>query len=831
MARKKKKKKWVRRLKQYAKKKPVKAWSLLISGSLFGLLFIFISLLVFSVRVGIFGKLPKPGELLAIKQDNASIVYARDESVLGKYFFQNRTSVEFDEIALPVYDALIATEDARFFEHQGIDLRAWARVLLRTVILQDKGGGGGSTLSQQLAKNLYPRKSYWKLTIPVAKIKEMVIARRLEKAYKKEELLNLYLNTVPFAYKVYGIQAASRTFFNKDAADLNTEEAAVLVGMLKANTRYNPVRNPKSSLARRNIVLLQMAKYGYLRPSEADSLRQLPIQLDYHREADGEGLATYFREHLRQEVKRMIKGKKNEYGEPYDVNTDGLRIYTSIDANLQQLAEEALAEHMAGLQKQFDKHWKGKKAYGNERILQEAMERTPRYRQMKRAGASEEEIRAAFEKPVRMTVFQYGGDVIKEMSPLDSLKYYYCLLNAGFMAADPNTGKVLAWIGGIDQQYFQYDHVKSRRQAGSIFKPIVYATALQNGLEPCEYIENKLVTYTEYDDWQPHNSDDQYGGVYSMEGAIRASINSVAVNLIMRTGVDSVRLMARAMGVSSKIPNAPSIALGTAEVSLYDMVQVYSTLAAGGIRHPLQYLERIETKSGQVLYEAEQSRPERVLSEDNAAIMSHLLQAVVDSGTARRLRFLYQLPETIAGKTGTTQSHADGWFLGYTPGLVAGAWVGGEYPTVRFRTISLGQGANMALPIYGKFMQKVRKQKRARHWLQEEFAPLTLSQYESINCLPYLDEAPPPIDSMQHLEPWYESLDRIFDRISKPKRNPRTRDMERHNPRSQTELEQERIRQRAKEQERIRKRNERLKKKRERQKKLRKKLDELFGKN
>lgn len=830
MARKKKKLTYWQKFRKYASKNPLKAWSLLIGGGFFSIIVLFLLCLTLSVRVGLFGKIPTETELLSIKQDNATIVYGKGGGLLGKYYNQNRTSVDFDEISLPVYDALIATEDSRFFEHQGIDLRAWARVMYRTILMRDARGGGGSTLSQQLAKNLYPRQAIGKLSMPVAKIKEMFTARRLEKAYKKEELLNLYLNTVPFGYQIYGIQEAAQTFFNTDAADLEIEEAAVLVGMLKANTKYNPVRNPKSSLARRNIVLLQMAKYGYIRPSEAEELREKPIELDYQREKAGDGVATYFREHLKQEVKKILKKIKKSDGGKYDIRADGLRIHTSIDANLQRYAEQAVAEHMADLQKQFDAHWKGKKAYGNERTLQEAMERTPRYKRMKAAGASKQEIRAAFEKPARMTVFNYGGDVIKEMSPLDSLKYYYCLLNAGFMAADPNSGKVLAWVGGIDRQYFQYDHVKSRRQAGSIFKPIVYATALQNGVQPCNYIENKLVTYTDYDDWQPHNSDDQYGGVYSMEGAIRSSVNSVAVNLIMQTGIDSVRLLAKAMGVKSSVPNAPSIALGTAEVSLQDMVQVYSTFAAQGVRRNLHYIERIETKSGELIYEAAPEPEERVLSEDNAAIMSHLLQAVVDSGTARRLRFRYQLAEQIAGKTGTTQSQADGWFLGYTPDLVAGAWVGGEYPTVRFRTTTLGQGANMALPIYGKFMQKINQSKKTRHYVEAGFKPLSRNQYAALNCMPYLDEAPLPQDSTEQLDDWYKSLENIFDRIgNKKNKSPRTSDTQTR-PRSRDEVDRDRRQSQTQERDRIKKRNEKLKRKKERQRKLKKKLENLFGK-
>lgn len=831
MARKKKKLTLKERFLKYAKKQPVKAWSYLIIGGGAALVFTFLLLLVLSVRFGAFGKLPTQSELMAIKQDNATIIYGSDRQTLGKYFIINRTTVDFDDIALPVYDALVATEDSRFFEHRGIDLRAWARVLFKTIIMQDPSGGGGSTLSQQLAKNLFPRKNYWKLTIPVAKFKEMFIATRLERAYEKEELLNLYLNTVPFGANVYGVQAAARTFFNKDASDVNNQEAAMLVGMLKANTKYNPVRNPKSALSRRNIVLLQMAKYGYIRPSEADSLKAMPIELDYYRESDGEGLATYFREHLRQELKPILKNLKKDDGSNYNLYTDGLKIHTTINTRLQAYAEQAVAEHMKSLQNQFDKHWKGDKAYGSERNIQAAIKRTERYKSMKNRGASEEEIMTAFEKPSRMTVFSYGGDVIKEMTPLDSLKYYYTKLNAGFIATDPKTGDILAWVGGIDQQYYKYDHVKSKRQAGSVFKPIVYATAIENGIPPCSYIENQLVTYADYEDWQPHNADDQYGGVYSMEGAIRSSVNSVAVNLIMRTGVDSVRWMAESMGIKSKIPKAPSIALGTAEVSLYDMAQVYGTLANRGVHNELQFIKRIETKSGEVIYEAPEKESKRVISENSAAVMTHLLQAVVDSGTARRLRFKYQLAHDVAGKTGTTQSHADGWFMGYTPDIVGGAWVGGEYPTVRFRSLSLGQGANTALPIFGRFMKKVAAYKSSRKYVSSQFDPLTDEQFMAINCLPYLDEMPMMESELeQELDDWYDSLEDIFSRIGK-NRNQKPKAKKAPQRPSQAEADKKRKSEQAKERERVRKKREKLKKKKERKKKLKKRLEEIFGNN
>lgn len=808
--------------KKKAKKSPVKSYGTLILGTFLFLGLFFVAALVLTVRWGLFGPLPTESQLLGIQNDNASIVYSEDDQILGKYFIQNRTSVDYDEISPLLINALIATEDSRFFHHKGIDLRSWGRVFFKTILLQDQSSGGGSTLSQQLSKNLFPRENYWLLSIPVAKIKEMFIATRLEQVYDKDELLNLYLNTVPFGANLFGVQAASKTFFNTNAKDLNIQQAAVLVGMLKANTKFNPVRNPKYSKARRNVVLAQMARYGYLRPSDLDSLKQTELITDYSRASNNSGLATYFREHLRQELKSILPELEGPKGESYNMYTDGLKIRTTINSKLQRFAEEAVHEHLKSLQTSFDDHWKGRKAYGSEKNIQLAIKRTERYQQMKKARKSEEDIKEAFEQPHRMSIFTYEGDEVVEMSPLDSLKYYYCLLNAGFLAADPESGKILAWVGGIDHKYLQYDHVKSRRQTGSVFKPVVYANALKSGLGPCDYIHNRLVTYSDYDDWQPHNSDGEYGGVYSMEGGIRSSINSIAVDLIMRTGIDSVRNLAHELGVSSKIPNAPAIALGVSEISLFDMVQVYATFANQGVRQDLAFIDRIETKDGKLLYQREESAPERVLSEEESQIMDHLLQAVVDSGTAKRLRFRYQLEGQIAGKTGTTQSHADGWFMGYHPKLVAGVWVGAEYPSVRFRSLSLGQGANTALPVYGIFMRKVSKWKATKKWAQAEFRPKSEAVLAMLDCLPYLEEEPIAEEDFEESDDFYNALDELFDRFKKDKNKERKAPRVNKSPQSKSS-------QQKKEQDRIKKQNEKLRKKRARKKKRSKVWSDIFG--
>lgn len=707
----------------------------------------FMLLLATLTYFGAFGKLPSYAELKSIRNNTASEVFSEDGLILGKYYIQNRVNADIDEISPNVINALVATEDARFFEHQGIDFRAWVRVLFKTVLMMDESSGGGSTLSQQLAKNLFQRRDYMLFSVIINKFQETFTARRLEKLYSKEELLNLYLNTVPFGGDIYGIKVAAQRFFGTSPDQLKPEEAAVLVGMLKANTYYNPVRNPENATTRRNVVLGQMVKYGYLTQTECDSLRQLPLEVEYYKEGNNEGLATYFREHLRLELEGVLKDFKKADGRPYNLYTDGLRIYTTINARMQRYAEEAMREHMAQLQEKLYDNWKKRTApWDRDYVLEGAMKRSASYKALQAKGFSEEKIREIFNTPVHMTIFNWEkGEIEQEMTPLDSLRYYLSLLNTGFLAAEPGTGLVRAWVGGINHKYFQYDHVKSRRQVGSTFKPIVYAAALENGMLPCEYTANELNTYTEYDDWQPRNANGEYGGVYSMEGALSQSVNSVSVEIIMRTGADHVKELAKLMGIKGYIPEEPSIALGTPDASLYEMLQVYGTFANRGRKPSLHYLDRIETADGEVIVQFRRPNPSQfpqVLSEERSDVMIKMMQAVVDSGTARRLRYRYGLRNDIAGKTGTTQNNSDGWFLGFTPKIVAGVWVGAETPQVHFRSTSLGQGGYSALPIWGSFMQKVYRDKKLRDWHYGQFTPPADSILALMDCPHFLPEMP-----------------------------------------------------------------------------------------
>ncbi len=701
-------------------------------------------LLYFMVSWGLFGEIPDDEKLKGIRNHVASEVYAADGVLLGKFYIENRTNVDRENIAPVVLDALVATEDVRFYQHDGIDIRSLGRVFVKSILMMDRSSGGGSTITQQLAKNLYPRQNYWLLTMPVNKLREMIIAKRLERVYSKQEIITMYLNTVPFGGNVYGVEAAAQRFFNKSSANLLAEEAAVLVGMLKATTSYNPRLYPERSLGRRDVVLSQMEKYGFISEENADSLQQIPLTLDYNYQTHNEGMASYFREKIRVELNHWLKEHPKEDGSYYNLYTDGLKIHTSIDSRLQQYAEDAVAAQMKSLQATFLKHWDGKRPWGeNEEMLTLAMHQSKRYKSLKSAGKTEDEIQEIFKQPVPMTVFSWDGEVEKTMSPIDSIIYYQSFLNAGFLAIEPKTGLVRAWVGGINHEHFQYDHVTARRQVGSTFKPIVYAAALENGTDPCEYISNELVTYEEYKDWTPKNANNKYEGAYSMQGGLTNSVNTVSVKLILENGVDKTVEMAEKMHIAH-VPKQPSIALGTADISLYEMVAAYGVFANRGYYVEPVYLFGIKDSEGNVIKDfTKEQEIEPVMARETADMMIHMMQSVVDSGSARRIRYKYGLRNDIAGKTGTTQSQADGWFIGMLPNLVAGSWVGGDNRLVRFRTTSLGQGANTALPIWANFMTSINKDSRFSKARNARFPQPASAVLRKLDCPMFEPEEEP----------------------------------------------------------------------------------------
>ncbi|MEZ4887975.1 MAG: transglycosylase domain-containing protein [Chitinophagales bacterium] len=669
-----------------------------------------ILMLYFMVLSGSFGEIPSQNELKAIKNANASGIYTADNKLLGKYYIQNRTELQYSDIAPSVVNALVATEDARFYEHSGIDYRSLGRVVVKTILLQKEKSGGGSTISQQLAKNLYPRQDFPIIGIVINKMREMIVAQRLEDIYNKEDLLTLYLNTVPFGGNVFGIEAGAQRFFNTSAKKLKPEQAAVLIGMLKATTSYNPRLYPEKSLARRNVVLDQMLKYGYLGEEATAALKEKPLEINYNATTHNEGLATYFREYLRQELNKWCKTHQKPDGTNYNIYTDGLKIYTTIDSRMQKYAELAMEEHLKDLQKVFDAHWKDQKPWGkNSSLIEFAVKQSPRYKQLKDNGLDWKEINKIFATPVEMEIFTWEGEKTTKMSPLDSVAHYLQFLHAGLLSMEAKTGYVRAWVGGINHKYFQYDHVTSTRQVGSTFKPIVYAAALESGRNPCEFIENIQRTYPTEDNWTPGNADGEYGGQYSMQGGLVKSVNTISAELVWQTGVPKTIKLAHDMGVKSKLPDGPAIALGAADISLLEMVSVYSTFANRGLVAEPVYLLKIEDAEGNLVADFRKPASKNwVLKKETADMMVEMMRNVVNMGTAQRLRgSKYGIKTDVAGKTGTTQDNTDGWFIGFTPELVTGVWVGGEARQIRFRSLQLGQGANTALPIWAKYMRKI----------------------------------------------------------------------------------------------------------------------------
>lgn len=719
--------------------------------------FLFVSL----VYIGLFGRLPGYDELGRVSNNNASEVYTSDDVLMGRYFIENRLSIDNSDISRHVINALVATEDSRFFEHKGIDMMSIARVMVKSIIMGDSSQGGGSTISQQLAKNLFPRKRLGIFTLPVSKVKEIFIASRLEKIYSKEQILTLYLNTVPFGEDIYGIEAAAHRFFSRKSKWLEPPQAATLIGMLAANTAYNPRMNPERSTQRRNIVLARMADQGFIPKDKLEEYQAEPLMVKYARLDRNTGIAPYFRDMVRVEAEHILNEK---YGDQYNIFTDGLKIVTTINSRMQRYAEEAVKEHMAQVQKQFDAHWANKEPWHQHpEVFKNALQQSPRYRKLKAAGLSELAIMENMDTPVNTVIFTHEGDKQVTISPADSVRHYLKMLNTGVLVVHPQSGKILAWVGGIDHKSSEFDHVTSKRQSGSTFKPIIYAAAMMNGIEPDQYISNERRTFAKHRNWSPANADGEYGGYYTVKGALAKSVNTITAWLIDQVGVSRAVSMARRMGIESSLPEVASIALGTADVSLYEMVRAYTTFPNYGTPATLQSIVSITDRDGNELYKYE--RPdinEPALSEDAAYYMVDMLQEVINSGTGRSLRYNYGLYGDIGGKTGTTQNNTDGWFIGFTPNLVAGVWVGADQPVVRFRTTALGQGAYMAMPIFGKMLQKIQRDQMVTNYTNTYFRTTPEELQEHLTA-ELFSETDPSVYYINPLRDWWHRGDSLRD--------------------------------------------------------------------
>lgn len=717
----------------------------------FGSAVVFVIALFSLINAGYIGYLPPIEDLQNPIDKYASQIYSSDGVFLGTFSVdkENRIYSDFEDLPPYLVEGLVATEDARFYSHSGIDVRGLGRAVFKTLTGQKVSGG--STISQQLAKQLYSPRAKTVMERILQKPIEWVIAVKLEKYYTKDEIINLYLNKYDFSYNAVGIESAARVYFNKEPKDLKIEEAAVLVGMCNNSSLYNPRTRPELTQQRRNIVFAQMEKYGYITSAQRDSLRQLPLELDFKRSSHNSGLAPYLREYLRVTMGAQ-KPEKSKYqswqmeqyardsiswetdalygwcnknkkpdGSNYNLGADGLKIYTTIDSRMQQYAEEAMTEHMSkDIQPKFDKEKKGRsyapyaRAFSKDvdALLKRAMKITDRYRNHKKEGMSDEEILKAFQKPVNMTVFSWKGEIDTVMTPMDSIRYHKGILRSGFMAMDVHTGYVKAYVGGIDFKYFKYDMVnQGRRQVGSTIKPFLYTLAMEEGFTPCD--EMLHVEQVQYDEngreYRPKNSNAQrVGEMVTIKWGLQASDNWVTAYLMSKTSPYTFRQMLYSFGLTGKIEAVISMALGTPEVSVAEMTAAYSAFANKGVRANARYVTRVEDSYGNVIADdVFLPMHNEVFSQGAYVKMIDMLTGVIDAGTGSRIRRVYGLTAPMGGKTGTTNDNSDGWFVGFTPKLSAATWVGGEDYPIHFDRTADGQGASTALPIFGLFMRKV----------------------------------------------------------------------------------------------------------------------------
>ena len=685
---------------------------------IFGSLLVLLILFFICVATGVFGTMPTFEELENPRTNLATEIISADGKILGTYYVENRSNVRYAELPHYMPEALISIEDERFTQHSGIDEKALFRVAFG--VLTGNKKGGGSTITQQLAKNLFPRgENLSKPKLVLRKFQEWITATKLEHNYSKEEIVAMYLNTVAFGHNAFGIRAAASTFFDKKPIDMTIEECALMAGVVNAPTRYSPIRNPENSLGRRNLVLRKMAENGYITQAEYDSISQIPLDMTHFNIRDhNTGQATYFREFLRGELNEWAKNTTRADGQPYNIYRDGLRIYTTIDSRMQNYAEQAVKEFMGKeLQPMFYNHWKGHKnaPFSNltadqiDHLLETSMKRSDRYRVLKNEGMPLDSIKAVFDRPVRMTVFSWDGPIDTVMSPMDSIRYYKWFLQASLISIETHTGYVKAYVGGLDYRFFKYDHVtQARRQVGSTFKPFLYSYAMGDSeFTPCTKIPN--IPYNiELPDgrfWSPSNGGGG-GGEITLKSALAQSNNWISAYLMNHYGPEAIITHVRRMGVESPIDAVPSICLGSCDLKLIEMVGAMSTFANKGVYIKPMFITRIEDKNGNVIQRFSPEESE-AMSEIAAYKTIELMKGVVQSGTGVRLRSLYGFKNPIAGKTGTTQKNSDGYFMGITPDLTTGVWVGADDRSVHFRSTRLGQGSHTALPIWALYMKKV----------------------------------------------------------------------------------------------------------------------------
>lgn len=691
--------------------------SLLILTVLFGLF-------LTSVYHGVFGPIHTIDELKSFKNQTATLVLSEEGQLLGKFFAENRTNIKYEQLPKHLVDALVATEDARYFEHDGVDSRSLLRVIFKTILFQDKGSGGGSTINQQLAKNMYGRKNHGPLSMFVNKSKEAFLAYRMEKTYSKEDILTLYLNTVPFGENVLGIEAASRRFFNKPIEEIKIEEAAVLIGMLKANTYYNPRIYPDNAVRRRNVVLTQMKKYEYISLQLKDSLQKIPLQLDYANLAS-EGPANYFLVQVKNEANKILKAYNTKNGTELTTNKDGLTITTTLNLHLQNQALSAFKNHLGIMQNRLRKQYRS----GTNRKKLNALVSKELQLLKLTAKANEKQPRE---------LFGWNGVYTDSISVRDSLRHSLTLLHAGLLALDPQTGAIKTWVGGIDFGTQPYDQIFAQRQVASTFKPILYASALEQGITPCSYLDNKSLIISDFDNWQPSNYDNSTGGNYSMAAALAKSMNIPTVNLFLNIPFINLENLWRGLGFTQELQKKPSAALGTANASIYELSRAYSAFANGGYLIEPNTIISIKTADGTIIYKNGLVKPnekDRVISQNTSILLTSMLQKAVNEGTGNSLKSKYGINIPMAGKTGTSQDYADAWFAAYTPKLVIVTRVGASSPAIRFNSGTNGSGSKLALPLVGKTLRYVQKKYSA------SFMPMPEQFVDALICEDYLEDS------------------------------------------------------------------------------------------
>lgn len=661
-----------------------------------GLVFLFFLLIYF----GAFGHLPNRAELKQLQNPLTSTLYDTDQKPIGFYYRQNRSNIDSTQLNPYLVDALVATEDARFYEHSGIDYPSYGRVILKSIILQQDNAGGGSTVTQQIAKNMFGRKVQPFLSTPINKVREMIIAKRLESVYSKDEILLLYFNTVSFGENLYGIEKASQRFFAKEPKDLSLSQCATLVGLLKATSYYNPRNNLDRAQSRRDVVLAQMVKYNKIDQATADAAIQAPLTLKYQKSIELSTTATYFKNYVQQEFDLWAADHPAEDGRTYDLEVDGLKVFTTLNSQIQSYADRAMHSQIINLQGLMDKYWTSATTEGGkEGLLKKLTEKLESVKQLQAQGKTPEQIEAYLSEKKSRFYWKIGeGNAPKQQSLRDSIVNSLTRIHTGILAMESNTGRIMGYVGGIDYGFSQIDNITTKNQVGSTFKPISYLAGLENGLDACSFFDNNLQTYQDYEGWQPRNSNGRYGGSYSTHGALANSINTASVQLQLRIGTEKAIEQAQKMGITSPIPNEPSIVLGTAYISLLEMVTAYCSIANGGMAVKPYCIERIENADGQVIYQAEPPVLDRVASALHVNQLQKMMEGVITYGTGSAFRN-YGVPYNIIGKTGTTQNNSDGWFIGASPNVVIGSWVGTHDKRVQFSSTNMGNGASTALPM------------------------------------------------------------------------------------------------------------------------------------